>query len=204
LQEIFEAAALVLNESDDRELSRWIMSDLPLGEVHVIDATNYVLTTVAVIGVLGIVEGSDGSELQPAQWMLDNKDLILQLIEDLPGNHSLWRTLGVDQEVESATQVLINKVRLAMSAQVAENDRRWVEATIAPDAVVDLAKHLRDAWHEDRVGVAVLKALHAYSETSDERLGLATTSAFGFQRLYPKQWLGRTLCWYRICGRAPR
>jgi hypothetical protein len=164
-------------ELDRRErLSDWVMSDLPSGEVHLIDSRTPRLRATAFLMIASMSVG--GQQLAPSPWLLSNRQALSDTLDELSRREELRTVLGRGPEdwelVVTATKSAIDE---AATKQAAANDEALISATIPNEVADRFRDHVREGWEEGRSLLGLLVSaggavVRDQGPVPEQRLGL--------------------------------
>lgn len=160
-------------------LSDWVMSDLPSGEVHVIDSETPRLRAAALLLLAAMASGK--TALEPTAWIASRRQQLTDAIEYLTSREELVPLLGrAGEDLEAA--VISTKIAISAAADLeAERlDSALMSAPIPDDVGRKFTTLVEDAWQKDRSILGLLVStgsshLQNVGELPTSRLALKPT-----------------------------
>lgn len=154
--DVVVSLAMRTESSGSDQLGRWLMSDLPSGEVHVIDTRTPTLFAAALLIAGGMIDGS--KVLDPTDWVARNETELTQTLDQLVADQN---TAGLVSRVGDVAAAVAGAKRALSEAAIRqrESDDLKLREAVVPEETKDrFFETVREAWQSGRSSLAVLMA----------------------------------------------
>lgn len=144
----------------DRTLSDWIMSDLPAGEVHVIDSNAWVIRT-AVLQLLRLAGSTPQLSIPAHQWLLDRQEALETALKEIESRPQLCSGVGV-VNVPAAAATLRAGLAAAQADQRNLNEEELIAAELDSARIEGFRTAAVESWAKGRLMMKLAEAAGAY------------------------------------------
>jgi hypothetical protein len=173
--EITAVAANVCSADDRGPLSEWLMSDLPDGEVHLIDSLTPLLRCTGLL--LLASDPQEEHQLRPSPWLLAKREALLGAVEVLANCDAVKDLLSTTvDDVGAAALAAKDSISAAADSQAEANDNALIAATISDEVQERFCSLVAESWNSGRsmLGIVLTAGgshVHDRGTAPPERLG---------------------------------
>jgi len=143
---------------DRGQWSDWILSELPMGQVHGLAVDWEFLQTFIVLALNRVPPDGPAPQFEPLEWLANRSHDIRQIVDGVLANENL-RPLLPEERLEDRADRVVEAFEAMFRAREQQEEQRVIDSALDLEAVEGFRQGVRSAWAARRlVGPALLDA----------------------------------------------
>jgi hypothetical protein len=159
--------AIKLDFEDHGPWSRWVMSKLPTGQVHMPAVDLKQIQAFIVLALNRIDPDGPAPQFGPLEWLSSRSPEIRQLVDGVIASDA-FRPVLPKERLEDRAEKVIEAFEAMQRAREEQKDQRVIDSPLDPEAVDGFKRRLRETWASHRLVGPALEAARTYEIVEGE------------------------------------
>ena len=159
--------AIKLDFEDHGPWSRWVMSELPTGQVHMPAVDLKQIQTFIVLALNRGDPDGPAPQFEPLEWLSSRSPEIRQLVDGVIASEA-FRPVLPEERLEDRAEKVIEAFEAMQRAREEQKDQRVIDSPLDLEAVDGFMRRLRETWASHRLVSPALDAAGTYEVVEGE------------------------------------